>query len=241
MRRNSLIFGFLIALVLTAGTSCNRAAVRIPGAAGTFHPTNTGFRSDYRDERVLYVEFPVDSREDHFGERVAATRWRGCRTDAFWGDAAPRIINDELVRELDASGLFARVVTQPPESAHLALRTKIRAFCSQAIGFFFVRVAGITSLEFVLIEGDTPLLDEQLDRVVTDADEEYTGSSVSFIKQAMRITMSDSLRELFREFLPKLQTAVRSHSPNPAMQLPPSSATRSIDVIIRSSTLPSRR
>jgi hypothetical protein len=210
MKRNSLIFGLAMALLLASGTSCNRAAVRIPGAAGTFHPANTGFRSEYRDDRVLYIDLPVDSREGHYGEPVAATRWKGCRTDAFWGDAATRIIRDELVREIDESGLFSHVVTSPPLSGHLTLRTNIRAFCSQAVGFFFVRVAGITSLEFTLLEGNAPLLDERLDRVVTDADDEYTGYSVGFIKQVMRITMSDSLRELLREFLPKLQSAVRS-------------------------------
>jgi hypothetical protein len=209
MTRKSLIFGLAMALMLASGTSCNRAAVRFPGAAGTFHPADTGFRSDYRDDRVVYIELPIDSREGHYGEPVAATRWKGCRTDAFWGDAATRIIRDELIREIDESGLFSRVVTSPPQSGYLTLRTNIRAFCSQAIGFFFVRVAGITSLEFTLLEGNAPLLDERLDRVITDADDEYTGSSIGFIKQVMRITMSDSLRELLREFLPKLQTAVR--------------------------------
>jgi hypothetical protein len=209
MRRNSLIFGLTMALMLASGASCNRAAVRIPGTAGTFHPASTGFRSEYRDDRVLYIELPVDSRDGHYGEPVAATRWKGCRTDAFWGDAATRIIREELVGEIGESGLFSEVVTSPPQSRHLTLRTNIRAFCSQAVGFFFVRVAGITSLEFTLIEGNVPLLDEQIDRVVTDANDEYTGNSVGFIKQVMRITMSDSLRELLREFLPKLQAAVR--------------------------------
>jgi hypothetical protein len=216
MMRESLIFGCVVALMLGASTSCNRAAVRVPGTAGTFHPTNTGFRSEHRDDRLLYIEFPVDSREAHFGERVAATRWRGCRTDTFWGDAAPRIIRDELAAEIGASGLFSQVVIEPPQSDHLTLRTNIRAFCSQVIGIFFVRVAGITSLEFSLLEGDAALLDDRLDRVVTDADDEYTGSSIGFIKQAMRITMSDSLRELLREFLPMLQAAVRGPLPDGA-------------------------
>lgn len=210
MKNNSLAFGIAIAIMLASGTSCNRAAVRFPGAAGTFHPANTGFRSEYRDDRVLYIEIPVDSREGHYGEPVAGTRWKGCRTDAFWGDAATRIIRDELVREIGESGLFSQVVTSPPPSGHLTLRTNIRAFCSQAIGFLFIRVAGITSLEFTLLEDHVSLFDQRLDRVVTDADDEYTGASVGFIKQVMRITMSDSLRELFREFLPKLQAVVRS-------------------------------
>ena len=210
MRRNHLIFGLAMMLALISGTSCNRGAVRIPGAAGTFHPTNTGFLSEYRDDRVLYIELPVDSREDHYGEPVAASRWKACRTDAFWGEAAPQIIRDELLHEIGRSGLFSQVVTQAPQSGHLTLHTNIRAFCSQAVGFFFIRIAGITSLEFNLREGKLSLLDDRFDRVVTDADREYTGSSVGFIKQAMRITMSDSLRELLRTFLPMLQAAVRS-------------------------------
>ena len=136
MNRNTIIFSLAAAIVLASAASCNRAAVRMPGAAGTFHPANTGFRSVHRDQRVLYIQTPVDSREDHHGEPVAATRWKGCRTDAFWGDSASLIIRDELVREIENSGLFSRVVTSPPESGHLTLRTNIRSFCSQAVGFF---------------------------------------------------------------------------------------------------------
>jgi hypothetical protein len=150
----------------------------------------------------------MDSRNDHYDEPVAATRWKGCRTDTFWGDAAIRIIRDELTREIEESGLFSHVVTSPPESAHITLRTDIRAFCSQVVGFIFARVAGIASLEFTLLEGEVVILEERMDRVVTDRDAEYTGESVGFIKQVMRITMSDSLRQLLLNFLPKLEAAV---------------------------------
>ena len=70
-------------------------------------------------------------------------------------------------------------------------------------------MAGITSLEFTLLEDEVSFLDERMDRVVSDGDDEYTGANVGFIKQAMRITMSDSQRELLRDFLPKLESAVR--------------------------------
>ena len=39
------------------------------------------------------------------------------------------------------------------------------------------------------------LMDKKFERVVTDADPEYSGSQVTFIEQAMRATMADSLRE----------------------------------------------
>jgi hypothetical protein len=209
MRLNFFVLGIVATIAVTFTVAFNRAAARIPGASGSFHHVDTGFDSDYRSPRVLYVHLPIDSRKDHYDEPVAGTRWTGCRTDAFWGDAAIRIIRDELVREIEKSGLFSRVVTAPPESGHLTLRTDIRAFCSQVVGFIYVRVAGIASLEFTLLEGEALVLEERMDRVVTDRDAEYTGASVGFIKQIMRITMSDSLRELLREFLPKLEAAVR--------------------------------
>ncbi len=212
----------IAAIVLMSVVACNRGAARVPGAAGTFHHTDSGFRSQHRDHRVLYVPLPVDSRKDHYGEPVASTRWTGCRSDTFWGDAASRIIQDELAREIENSGLFSKVHTATTVSPPLTLESRVRAFCSQAVGFLFIRVAGITSLEFTLREGERTLLAERVDRVVTDADAEYTGSSAGFIKQAMRVTMSDSLRELLREFLPKLESAVRESAAQGAAAAEPS-------------------
>jgi hypothetical protein len=45
------------------------------------------------------------------------------------------------------------------------------------------------------------LMDKKFDKVVTDADKEYTGSQVTFIEQAMRVTMADNLRELMKDTL----------------------------------------
>ncbi len=38
-----------------------------------------------------------------------------------------------------------------------------------------------------------------------NADEEYTGSQVAFLEQAMRVTMADSLRELMKDLLKELE------------------------------------
>jgi hypothetical protein len=50
-----------------------------------------------------------------------------------------------------------------------------------------------------------PLLEHKFERVVTDADAQYTGSQVTFIEQAMQVTMADSLRELMRDVLTEIE------------------------------------
>jgi hypothetical protein len=57
----------------------------------------------------------------------------------------------------------------------------------------------------VTVERDgRPLFTKKLERVVTDADPEYTGSQAGFIEGAMVTTMADSLRELLRGLLTRL-------------------------------------
>jgi hypothetical protein len=57
-------------------------------------------------------------------------------------------------------------------------------------------------------------MDEKFEKVVTDADPEYTGSQLAFIQQAMRVTMADSLRVLMKNMLGKIEieTAVLEKS-----------------------------
>ena len=87
------------------------------------------------------------------------------------------------------------------DPAALVLETDMRALCAQVIGFLFIRVVGITSLHFTLRDGDAVLYEDTLDRVVTDADEEYTGPYAVYIEEGMQILISDSLREVLRELL----------------------------------------
>jgi hypothetical protein len=142
----------------------------------------------------------LDSRRDHVGESIAGTRWKGCETDPFWGESAPGTVAGEIERELRSSGVF-REVNPLGSDESLVLETDIRALCSEAIGLFFVRVAGITSLHFRLRQGDAVLFERTIERVVTDADPEYTGSQATFLEQAMKVLISDSLREVLRELL----------------------------------------
>jgi hypothetical protein len=193
----------LVLLLVAAAPACNRAGLRIPGAAGAFHPARTGYVASQGSSRAVRVAIPTDSREAHLGERVAGTRWKGCRTDPFWAGSAPRTLAVELERELRSSQIF-REVNPVDDSSALVLETDMHALCAQAIGFLFIRVAGITSLHFTLRDGNTVLYDETIERVVTDADEEYTGPSAAFIEQAMKILISDSLREVLEQLLPAL-------------------------------------
>jgi ABC-type uncharacterized transport system auxiliary subunit len=185
--------------------ACNRAALRIPGASLSFPETPTRYAVQKTYPYNVAVAPPTDLRADHYGERVAGTRWTGCQTDALWGDQAPSIIQSRLATELSASKLFADARPGEPSAGDLVIRSEIHAFCSQVVGFIYNRVAGITALNIVLERDGKVLFKQKFERVVTDADPQYTGSQVTFLEQAMRVTMADSLRELIRDLLGRLE------------------------------------
>jgi hypothetical protein len=54
------------------------------------------------------------------------------------------------------------------------------------------------------------LLDRKFEKVVTDADKEYTGSKADFLEQAMKVTMADSLRELLRVMLKQFEAEAKN-------------------------------
>ena len=191
-------------------TGCNRAAARIPGASRSFPSTSTNYAAKQTHPYTVVVAMPVDRRADHYDEPVAGTRWTGCRTDPFWNNEGAALIRDRLTSDLTVSDLFAHVSQGPPTPDAVVLKTEIDAFCSQAIGFLYLRVAGISSLKITAERDGTPLWEHKFERVVTDADPEYTGSQISFIEQAMAVTMADSLRELLRDLLMQLDQAAGS-------------------------------
>jgi hypothetical protein len=193
--------------VLVAAVSCNRAGLRIPGAAGAFHPAVTHYTATREKWSSVHVAAPLDERAEHYDERVAGTRWKACRTDPFWNDAMPVVLGRELEREIRASGLFHHVTTSESQERAFVLETRVHALCAQAIGFLFLRVAGISSLHFTLRDGDSIVFDRTIEHVVTDADDEYTGPQATTIEQAMKILLSDSLRENLRELLAELEKA----------------------------------
>lgn len=185
-----------IVLLACALSGCvNRAALRIPGAAGSFHAARTGYVARDTAPREVRIATPTDTRSAHYEERVAGTRWTGCDTDPFHGEGT-QVVAREIERELRETRLF-RAIAAPDDPDALVLDTEIRTLCARAYGFLWIRVAGITSLHFTLRDGDRAVYDRTIEKVVTDADDEYTGSQVTFIEQAMKVLLSDSLRGVF--------------------------------------------
>lgn len=205
-----------VALVLCGAVvvGCgNRAGMRFRGWSGTFHAARTGYVATSTSPQVVRVAQPTDTRPAHYGERVAGTSWTGCETDPFDPGAVPRIVADELERELRDGRVFSDVkAIDAPAQSELVLDTEIRAFCAQAYGFLWIRVAGVSALNFTLRDGERVLFERTIERVVTDADDAYTGSQVTTIEQAMKVLISDSLREVLRELLPALD-AVQPETP----------------------------
>ena len=195
---------FMILAVFCSG-GCNRAAVRIPGASLDFPESITGYKANTSCPYTIVVARPADQRIKHYGERVAGTRWKGCSTDALWSGDAGQLIQERLVRELRSSSLFSKVTNTPVGPEDVVMRTEIHAFCSQVVGFIYGRVAGISALRVSLERNGKILMDYKFEKVVTDADKEYTGSQVSFIEQAMKVTMADSLRELMKNMLKRFE------------------------------------
>ena len=214
-----IIMGFVVfVLAALCSTGCNRAALRIPGASTSFPSTATQYKAKTTYPYTLVVAKPMDQRTQHYGEQIGGTGWTGCSTDALWVDDADQLIQRRLVTELTSSGLFSKVTTQETGANDLVMRSDIYAFCSQVKGFLIARVAGISSLQVSLEQKDKVLLKQKFEKVVTDADKEYTGPSAGFIEQAMVRTMSDSLRELMKGMLNKFETEAPGWSSGTAKQ-----------------------
>ena len=201
-----LIILLLVFLIYLSG--CSRSAVRIPGASLPFPETKTAYVAKIKSPYTIVLKTPVDLREKHYDEKVAGTDWTGCSTDPFWATDAPTAIQERLVKELQNSLLFSKVATEPTSQNDIIMKTEIHAFCSRSYGFIIIRVAGITSLRVVLEQNGKVLLDRKFEKVVTDADNEYTGSQVTFIEQAMSVTMADSLRELQKDMLKQFEIEI---------------------------------
>jgi ABC-type uncharacterized transport system auxiliary subunit len=187
--------------VLFSGSGCNRATLRVPGASTAFPETATHYTAATKFPYTLVVATPSDHRKEHEGEPVAGTEWKSVSNDAMWSTDAAKMIQERLVKELKSSGLFLEVTTRPPQPEDLVLKTEIDVFSSQVKGFLVARAVGMSALQVDLERNGKTLLKQKFERVVTDADQEYTGSQATFVEQAMRVTMTDSLRELMKDML----------------------------------------
>jgi hypothetical protein len=208
-----IITGVLgLSLLIFWCSGCNRAEVRFYGASTDFPQTSTGFKSKTNFPYTVAVAMPVDHRSLHHGEKIAGTKWKACSTDAIIDSKVPSFIQQRLVEELKSSGIFAKVVTQSDGADDIVMNTEVDAFCSQAIGVIYLRVAGMSRLHITLGRNGKIFMNEKFEKVVTDADPEYTGSQLAFIQQAMRVTMADSLRELMKNMLGKIESEMTKAS-----------------------------
>ncbi len=202
----------ILGLVLFISISgCNRAEVRIPGASTGFPETFSGYSARIHYPETITVEVPNDLRVNFYGVKVAGTNWEGCKTDSFFGDQARYVIRDRVIKELSESKLFGGISDAVETKPHdLRLLIEMHAFCSQVKGFIIARVAGIVALKFSVVRDDQVLFSKKIEKVVTDADPEYSGSQVTFIEQAMRRTMADSLREILKGLMADMELELQT-------------------------------
>jgi hypothetical protein len=187
---------FLMVLVLFV-CGCNHSAYRISGSSLPFaemRPSDKPATSRY--PYTLVVSSPIDKRPQHYREFVAGTKWDGCTSDPFWGWDASQMIQQRVVKEFEASGLFSKVSTVSAASDDVIMKTEIHSFCSKSVGCLYIHVVGVISLRVTLEQNGKVFLDRKFERVVTDADIEYTRAEVGFIKKAMFFALVDSLRQV---------------------------------------------
>lgn len=192
----------LCVLVLFSG--CNRGALRIYGVGDSFPHSATGYTAKSTHPQTVYLEQPVDKTVEYYGKSIAGTSWQGTRTDTFSENAMQQIVFDELSRELTASRLFSEVSSNK-SAGDLVLETEVLAFGAQVRGFLFARIGGVAAFKFTLKDGDAVLFEKIYEKVVRDNDDEYTGSSIGMMEDAMRSTMSDSYREVLKALFADLE------------------------------------
>ncbi|MDD2720028.1 MAG: hypothetical protein PHH47_01820 [Gallionella sp.] len=151
------------------------------------------------------MQQPIDSRSKHYGEWVAGSSSKDCDTDALWLDTASSILYERVNQELSSSRLIEQALSTSPPPERLTLKSEIYAFCSKTHGFLIVRVEGIAAVRFWLERNGNVVWERKIEHVVTDNDPDYSGSQVSFIEQAMRVAMADSLRLVLRDLLREIE------------------------------------
>ncbi|MGY6216661.1 hypothetical protein ACW73L_16000 [Methylolobus aquaticus] len=198
-------------LFLLAAVGCLFACkgpFRVPGLSFSFPESAPGFVSTVHVPDTLSLVPSVDRRRAHLGEDVAGTGWDACEADTLPDGAVPKLVDQRLSQAIEASGLFTRV-SRNDQSAIWSLAPEVTVFCSQTRGFIGRRVAGLVGLSFILRKSGKVVWHEEFQRVVTDADPEYSGDFVTTVEQAMRRTMADALRVVLRDALGGMSQSLR--------------------------------
>jgi len=209
MRRFRLVaFGAFLILAATPWLAGCKGPFRVPGLSFSFPDSAPGYVSTAHVPDTLSLISSVDRRRAHLGEDVAGTGWDACEADTLPDGAVPKLVDQRLSQAIEASGLFTRV-SRNDQSAIWSLAPEVTVFCSQTRGFIGRRVAGLVGLSFILRKSGKVVWHEEFQRVVTDADPEYSGNFVTTVEQAMRRTMADALRVVLHDALAALSRAVR--------------------------------
>jgi hypothetical protein len=177
----------------------------------SFPPTAPNVKGKARVTEGLLVEAPREVRKDHLGKDVAQSGWKACTQDTLEPGQASSLVQERLVEALAQSAIFNSVSSQGANSKW-TLSSDIRAFCSQTPGFVVRRIAGIVAIDFSLKRDGVVVWTQSFERVVTDADPDYTGSSFAWsVSDAMRQAMSDSLRLVLRDAVGAIDRAIAPH------------------------------
>lgn len=184
-------------------TACE-TTVRVPGLSFSFPESAPTFVSATHSPESLAVAVPTDGRAKYLGKNVAGTDWHSCMVDTLPEGELPGLVRGRVVEALKNSRMFGSV--EPVGArANWTLDTEIQVFCSQTRGFIIRRVAGLVGIKFTLKKGGKIISEQTVERAVTDADPEFTGSQVSTVEQAMRRAMADTLRVVLRDALQHME------------------------------------
>lgn len=196
--------------VLVAATTWLSACEtpHVPGLSLSFPETAPGVVGTKRLDEAVSIAPSVDRRSDYIGRPVANTGWLACKADTLAEGALPKLVDERITEAVVKAQMFT-MVTPFGSQATWNLAPEIRVFCSQTRGFIGRRVAGLVAIKFTLRKGGAVVWEQTVERVVTDADSDYTGSFVTTVEQAMRRSMADSLRLVLRDALREVDKVVQ--------------------------------
>lgn len=199
--KNTVILAVVLGLMVSG---CNRGALRFHGVGSDLPPANTQFIAQKTHPESLFIAVPEDHTEQYLGVSVDGTSWQGTQTDTFSKSVVLQIVHNELVREISSARLFKKIESEK-SAGDLVLETEMRAFGAQVRGFIIARIGGVSAFKFTLKRDGKVVFEQVYEEVVKDGDSDYTGSSVGFIEDGMRATMSDSFREVLKDFFKDLE------------------------------------
>jgi len=202
----SRVAGRALLLSALAWLAACDTPVRVPGLSLAFPDTAPGFTSARPLSEAVTILPSVDVRPGNLGREVANSGWMACKADTLRDGALPKLVDERVSEALAKANIFASVRTEP--TAPWTLATDIQVFCSQTRGFIGRRVAGLVAMKFTLRKGDAVFWQQSYERVVTDADADYTGSFVTTVEQGMRRSMADSFRLVLRDALRQMDAAI---------------------------------